>query len=130
MRSEVERAPSPATFDPARVERTLLSVAFDVAVDLAVDFASTQSMSRESHDREGHDFSRATPYLSTSTLSFRSPRSRKAARRARNPLVADSSTTHLKEKDRVERTLLFVALDVDVAFEAGDSYQGMPSGIP
>ena len=39
----VERAPPPAALDLARVERTLLSAAFDVDLDF---------------DREGHEFTR------------------------------------------------------------------------
>jgi hypothetical protein len=48
--------------DAASVERTLLSVALDLALDFDVgpDFVSAQSRPMRKHSREGHDFSRAT----------------------------------------------------------------------
>jgi hypothetical protein len=66
---------------------------------------------------KGRGFSGAEIIDPQNNLSFRALRSRAAARWARNPLSADTTTAHVKWKDRVERTLLSVAFDVDLALD-------------
>jgi hypothetical protein len=97
-----------------RVERTLLSVAFDAAVDPAVDFASAPSMPIKQRPGRARLQSCHTEPLHLN-LSFRSPSQPQSGEKGEEPAVCRHHNNACEREKRVERTLLSVAFDVDFA---------------